>query len=133
MLVPSFLLWAQCSGQCQQPRLLLGWLVSLGQGSAAAQYWHLCVSSVCSCGPFWELGEATGAALGSLWPGWCWEHQHCAELDQVGPWGIGGTSTADSGAPGLSLSLWVVRGQAWCLQLLGGFMGHFCWRLAPHS
>lgn len=37
---------------------------------------------------------------------------------------------ADSGAPGLSLSLWVVRGQAWGLQLLGGFMWHFCWRLA---
>lgn len=30
VLVPSFLLRAQQSGQCQQPGLLLGWLVSLG-------------------------------------------------------------------------------------------------------
>lgn len=68
------------SGQCQLTRLLLGWLVSLGQGSAAAQYWHLCVNSICSCGKFWELSEATGAALASLWPDWCWEHHHASVL-----------------------------------------------------
>lgn len=43
-----------------------------GRAVLLSSKWHLCVNS--SCGPFWELGEATGAALASLWPGWCWKH-----------------------------------------------------------